>query len=128
MCEIVGVILRSFITGIPNRNGLAILVIYGTPVQPQPGCASMKRRSVRKRPGHPEISDEQMAVQRLALEWAIRKIENEARTKEQPQQAQEKCSGHFTSFLSVIWPSAERLWPARAGSIDDSSTSGRILD
>jgi hypothetical protein len=34
---------------------------------------------------HPEISDEQIGVQRLALEWAIRKIESEARKKEQPE-------------------------------------------
>jgi len=52
---------------------------------------------------HPEISDEQMAVQRLALEWAIRKIESEARKKEQPEQLQEKEQRPFTSVLSFIW-------------------------
>src|SRR6185503_16474591 len=34
----------------------------------------------------PEISDDQMAAQRLALEWTIRKIESEAQKKEQPDQ------------------------------------------
>jgi hypothetical protein len=48
----------------------------------------------------PEISDEQLAVQRLALEWAIRKIESAVRKKEQPEQLEEKEQRPFTSFLS----------------------------
>ena len=54
---------------------------------------------------HPEISDEQMTVQRLALEWAIRKIESEGRNKEQSEQLQEQEREQrpFTSFLSFIW-------------------------
>jgi hypothetical protein len=54
---------------------------------------------------HPEISDEQMTVQRLALEWAIRKIESEGRKKEQSEQLQEQEREQrpFTSFLSFIW-------------------------
>jgi hypothetical protein len=46
----------------------------------------------------PEISDEQLAVQRLALEWAIRKIESAVRKKEQPEQLEEKEQRPFTSF------------------------------
>jgi hypothetical protein len=53
---------------------------------------------------HPEVSDEQMAAQRLALEWAIRKIESEARKKEQPEPLEEKEQRPFASFLSFIWP------------------------
>ena len=45
-----------------------------------------------------EISDEQMAAQRLALEWTIRKIECEARKEEQPEKLQEKQQRPFTSF------------------------------
>jgi len=52
---------------------------------------------------HPEISDEQMAVHRLALEWAIRKIESAVRKKEQPEQLQQKEQRPFTSALSFIW-------------------------
>jgi hypothetical protein len=52
---------------------------------------------------HPEISDEQIAVQRIALECAVRKIESEARKEEQPQQSQEKEQRSFTSLLSFIW-------------------------
>jgi hypothetical protein len=53
---------------------------------------------------HPEISDEQMTVQRLALEWAIRKIESEGRKKQSEQlQEQEREQRPFTSFLSFIW-------------------------
>jgi hypothetical protein len=51
----------------------------------------------------PEISDDQMAAQRLALEWTIRKIESEAQKKEQPDQLQEKEKPRFTSFLSFLW-------------------------
>ena len=54
---------------------------------------------------HPEISDEQMAVQRLALEWAIRKIESAARKREQPEQLREKEQWYFLSF---IWPYLSR--------------------
>jgi hypothetical protein len=54
---------------------------------------------------HPEISDEQMAVQRLALEWAIRKIESAARKREQPEEVREKERGYFLSF---IWPNLFR--------------------
>jgi hypothetical protein len=57
---------------------------------------------------HPEISDEQMAVHRLALEWAIRKIESTVRKKEQPTQLEEKEQRPFTSFLSFIWPYLSR--------------------
>jgi hypothetical protein len=57
---------------------------------------------------HPEISDEQMAVQRLALEWAIHKIESAVWKKEQPEQLEEKEQRTFTSFLSFIRPYLSR--------------------
>jgi hypothetical protein len=54
---------------------------------------------------HPEISDEQMAVQRLALEWAIRKIESAEGKREQPEEFREKKQRYFLSF---IWPYLSR--------------------
>jgi plasmid stability protein len=49
-----------------------------------------------------EISDEQAAVQRLALERAIRKIEGDVWKKEKPKQSAEKHPRPFTSFLSFF--------------------------
>ena len=52
-----------------------------------------------------EISDEQVAAERLAFERAIRKLEDDVRKKEQPttQQHQEKDRGRpFSSFLSLF--------------------------
>ncbi len=51
---------------------------------------------------HPEISDEQVAVERLALEKAFLKIEGDARKKEQPRQSQERRQWTFASFLSFF--------------------------
>jgi hypothetical protein len=40
--------------------------------------------------GHPDISDEQVAIERLAFEKAILKVEGDARKKEKARQAQKK--------------------------------------
>jgi hypothetical protein len=50
----------------------------------------------------PEISDEQAAVERLAFERAIIKIEGDARKKEMPKRSQEGHRGPFTAFLSFF--------------------------
>jgi hypothetical protein len=47
-----------------------------------------------------KISDEQAAVERLAFERAIIKIEGDARKKEMPKRSQEGHRGPFTAFLS----------------------------
>jgi hypothetical protein len=49
----------------------------------------------------PKISDEQAAIERLALERAIRKIEGDARKREMTKQLPEKHRGAFTSFLAL---------------------------
>ena len=51
---------------------------------------------------YPEISDEQMAMERVALENAIRKIENEVRKKERLKQLQAAQHRRLASFLSFI--------------------------
>jgi hypothetical protein len=48
---------------------------------------------------HPEISDEQVAIERLAFEKAILKVEGDARKKEKARQAQKK-QRLFELFLS----------------------------
>ena len=50
----------------------------------------------------PKISDEQAAVERLALERAVCKIEGDARKKEKRNQFQEKRRRPFISFLSFF--------------------------
>ena len=50
----------------------------------------------------PEISDEQAAVERLAFERAIIKIEGDARKKEMPKRSQERHRRPFTAFLSFL--------------------------
>ena len=50
----------------------------------------------------PKISDEQTAVERLALERAVCKIESDARKKEKPNQLREKHRRPFISFLSFF--------------------------
>jgi len=49
----------------------------------------------------PKISDEQAAIERLALERAIRKIEGDARKREMPKQLPERHRRAFTSFLAL---------------------------
>jgi hypothetical protein len=49
----------------------------------------------------PKISDEQAAIERLALERAIRKIEGDARKRETPKQLPERHRRAFTSFLAL---------------------------
>jgi hypothetical protein len=51
-----------------------------------------------------EISDEQVAIERLALEKAFLKIEGDARKKEKPKQLQQKRQWTFASFLSFFGP------------------------
>ena len=51
---------------------------------------------------HPEISDTQVAVERLAFEKAIRKIEGDAGRREQAGQKQKKQQRHLRSFLSFF--------------------------
>jgi hypothetical protein len=48
----------------------------------------------------PEISDEQAAIERLALERAIRKIEGDAQKREMPKQSPERHRRAFTSYLA----------------------------
>jgi hypothetical protein len=50
----------------------------------------------------PGISDEQVAVERLALERAILKVERDARKKEMPEQLQETHRSPFTSLLAFF--------------------------
>ena len=50
----------------------------------------------------PEISDEQAAVERLAFERAIIKIEGDARKKEMPKQSQATHRRPFTASLSFF--------------------------
>jgi hypothetical protein len=53
----------------------------------------------------PQLSDEQVATERLAFERAIRKVERDARKREEPiirQQLQEKHRRPFLSFLSFF--------------------------
>ena len=49
----------------------------------------------------PKISDEQAAIERLALERAIRKIESDAGKREMPKQLPERHRRAFTSFLAL---------------------------
>jgi hypothetical protein len=49
----------------------------------------------------PKISDEQAAIERLALERAIRKIESDAGKREMPKQLPERHRRAFTSFLTL---------------------------
>ena len=49
----------------------------------------------------PKISDEQAAVERLAFERAIRKIEGDAWKKEMPKELQEKHPRPFSSFFRI---------------------------
>src|SRR5215471_4548520 len=49
----------------------------------------------------PKISDEQAAIERLALERAIRKLESDAGKREMPKQLPERHRKAFTSFLSL---------------------------
>jgi hypothetical protein len=49
-----------------------------------------------------EISDEQAAVERLALERAIRKIEGDVWKKEKPKQSEEKHPQPSPSFLAFF--------------------------
>jgi hypothetical protein len=49
----------------------------------------------------PKISDEQAAIERLALERAIRKIEGDARKREIPKQLPERHRRTFASFLAL---------------------------
>ena len=51
---------------------------------------------------HPEISDEQVAVERLALERAFLKIEGDARKKDKPKQLQQKRRWTLASVLSFF--------------------------
>jgi hypothetical protein len=48
------------------------------------------------------ISDDRVAVERLALERAIIKIEHDARKKEMPEQLQETHRQPFTSYLAFF--------------------------
>ena len=50
----------------------------------------------------PGISDEQGAVERLAFERAIIKIEGDARKKEMPKRSQERHRRPFAGFLSFL--------------------------
>jgi hypothetical protein len=50
----------------------------------------------------PEISDEQAAVERLAFERAIRRIEGNARKKEKPKELQQNHPRPFPSLLSLF--------------------------
>jgi len=59
-----------------------------------------------------EISDEQMAVERLAFERAMRKIEDGLRKKERPKRAVQRPLSSFLSFIRSLRRSAE---PERAG-------------
>jgi hypothetical protein len=49
----------------------------------------------------PRISDEQAAIERLALERAIRKVEGDARKREMPKQLPERHRRAFASFLAL---------------------------
>jgi hypothetical protein len=49
----------------------------------------------------PKKSDEQAAIERLALERAIRKIEGDARRREMPKKLPERHRRAFTSFLAL---------------------------
>jgi hypothetical protein len=60
----------------------------------------------------PEISDEQMAVERLALERAMRKIEDGLRKKDRPKRAVQRPLSSFLSFIRSFRRSVE---PDRAG-------------
>jgi hypothetical protein len=51
--------------------------------------------------GASQVSEAQIAAERLALERAIRKVEGEAQKKEQPT-VQEKRRGAFISFLPFL--------------------------
>jgi hypothetical protein len=51
---------------------------------------------------HPEMSEQQVAVERLAFEKAILKIEGDARRDEKATPRQEKQQRPFTSFLSIF--------------------------
>ncbi len=52
--------------------------------------------------GHPEISDEQVAIERLAFEKAVLKVEGDARKKEKAQQAQKKQRRLVEPLLSFF--------------------------
>ena len=49
----------------------------------------------------PKISDEQAAIERLALERAIRKIEGDTRKREMPKQLPQRHRRAFTSLLAL---------------------------
>jgi hypothetical protein len=61
----------------------------------------------------PEVSDEQMAAQRLALEWTIRKIECEDAEGRTARQVARKATTALAilSILPLVL-AAECLWPA----------------
>ena len=50
----------------------------------------------------PEISDEQIAVERLALERAMRKFEDGLRKKERPKRAVQRPLSSFLSFIRSL--------------------------
>jgi hypothetical protein len=60
-----------------------------------------------------KVSDEQAAIERLAFERAIRKIEGDAWKKEMPDEVQEKHPRPFASLLSFFASSARHRFRRR---------------
>jgi hypothetical protein len=56
------------------------------------------------------ISDEQVAVERLAFERAIRKIENDASSEEKPEAGIEKHPRHLPRILSFFSFLSDPIW------------------
>jgi hypothetical protein len=60
---------------------------------------------------HPQISDAQVAVERLAFEKAILKIEGDARRQQKAGQKQKKQQRHLRSLLSLFRMFSPRFHP-----------------
>jgi hypothetical protein len=82
-------LIARAVSKLPNNTHNARLALYD--------CAEIALTAELLK--DPEISDEQVAVEQLALERAIRKIEGDAWNKKKPKQLQQRPPHPFTSFL-----------------------------
>jgi hypothetical protein len=82
-------LIARAVSKLPNNTHNARLALYD--------CAEIALTAELLK--DPAISDEQVAVEQLALERAIRKIEGDAWNKEKPKELQQKHPQPFTSFL-----------------------------
>jgi hypothetical protein len=85
-------VLAGAVSGLPRNNRDARLALYDR------AEIALTAELLK----HSEISDEQVAVERLALESAIRRIESQVRRKESPAPLQAGRRRPLASFLRFI--------------------------